>query len=54
MDNDFINMIKNNRDITMKLIELIQIETDGNCFYRLLSSDFKGNQNDHKKYRKII
>ena len=44
----------NQNCISAKYFKKIDINKDGNCFYRCLAYYFEKNQNKHKYYRKQI
>ena len=47
MEDIILSLIKVSANIPSNLIKLIEIEKDGNCFYRKLSVSFTGYENEY-------
>lgn len=54
MNDQILELIKNNLDIPKANLELHEVKKDGNCFYRVLSLYFTQDQNNHDIIRQLI
>ena len=54
MDTNLESIIKNNKDIPKKYVQLKEVNGDGNCFYRVLARYYTDDQNNHNIFRQII